>query len=207
MDPGGPAELVGDVFAEPGLRNVVPEVTDVSRRCRCPKPPCASAAWYTRSKVGDRCVVDLAEIWSRRVTSSHPASGVTMAARRGCRPPYPTTPPLPPASWRRCRRCTTHLPSVGSTARASPARSTVSMTLGRSTPAPASIVGVGRTYPGRISGSIATVVPSFYGLDHGRASVERHYAAGVTGAAAARNDREFELDAAGRRRHSTSASG
>ncbi len=85
---------------------------------------------------------------------------------------------------------------VGSTANTSPSRSAASITRRVTTPAPASIVATGAACPGSIKGSTGDKPLELLRVDDGRARVERDRAAGVAGAAAARDDRQAELDAA-----------
>ena len=76
-----------------------------------------------------------------------------------------------------------------------PVASAASITRLVTTPAPASIVGVGAVAPGSTTRSIAERRSSFSVLMTAERAIERHRAAGVARAAAARNDGEPELDA------------
>ena len=85
---------------------------------------------------------------------------------------------------------------VGSTAKTSPASSAAFITRRVTTPAPASIVATGSGAPGQRDALDRGEPLELLGVDDRRARGERDRAAGVAGAAAARNDREAELDAA-----------
>ena len=91
---------------------------------------------------------------------------------------------------------------VGSTANTSPALSAASMTRLVTTPAPQRIVGTLCSTPGEPRHLDRAERLELLGVDHRGVLHQRHRAAGVAGAAAARDDREPELDAVAHdRRH------
>ena len=161
-----------------------------------------SAASHVSSNVACARVVDLAEVVVEALDLEPLARRASPSATtRDCRAPCPTAPPsCRRRSSRRCRRCTTRRPTSDRTANTRP------LALGGVHHAPRDDAGAAvdrrrpaRACPGSAMRSTAGQPLELLGVDHRRARVERNRAAGVAGAAAARNDREPELDAALRR--------
>ena len=195
--PGQAAEeLVGDVLAEPFLaerrardleRLGALERLAARRRSSAARSARPATSWI------------LPRLWSRRVDlEPRRRRASPCATRRGCRAPCPTAPPsCRRRSSRCCRRCTTPRPT-------SDRPRTRAGALGRLGHALRDDAGLGadrrhRRRRRRAARSISTalIASSFSVLMTALDQRERHRAAGVAGAAAARNDRQAELDAAG----------
>ena len=189
-------ELVGDVLAETGL---------AKRRARDRQRLAARAASCRRRRstrtrsVADRRVVDLAQVVveARRPRATRrPASPSATTARLSSAVPHSTA-FLPPAFMATLPPMHEASAEVGSTANTSPAASAASITRRVTTPAPRVDRRRRRcARPGSTTRSTARQALELLGVDHRRARVERDRAAGVAGAAAARDDGEAELDAA-----------
>ena len=101
-------------------------------------------------------------LWSRRVTSSHCASGVTMRqlARLSSAVPHSTA-FLPPAFMAMLPPMQDASALVGSTAKTKPARSAASATRWVTTPASVHTVPTSRSMPGRRRSSTSVMASSF----------------------------------------------
>ena len=101
-------------------------------------------------------------LWSRRVTSSHWASGVTMRqlARLSSAVPHSTA-FLPPAFMAMLPPMHEASALVGSTANTKPARSAASATRWVTTPASVQMVPTSRSRPGRRRISTSVMASSF----------------------------------------------
>ena len=190
-------EFVGDVLAEAFLAE--------RAGLRCPASRCAISfrsavrlSNQSQLEARDRHVVDLAEV----VVQARDFEPVAVRSRpcattRGCRAPCPTAPPsCRPRSSRRCRRCRTRRPRSDRRRTRSPACSAASDTRCVTTPAPREDRrdGCGRR-PAARAFRPRPAVSSFSVLMTADERRERNRAAGVAGAAAARDDGQAELDA------------
>ena len=132
-----------------------------------------------------------------RVTSSHSACGVTMRqeARLSSAVPHSTA-FLPPAFMATLPPTQEASAEVGSTANTKPARSAASATRCVTTPASVQTVGTGGVEAGQRDHLDLGHRLELLGVDDRAVPGQRDRAAGVAGAAAARDDGQAELDAA-----------
>ncbi len=157
--PGSPARnLSVTSLPRPALRNCAPGIASVSLRSTV----LPSVPYHVRSNVATGASWILPRLWSRRVTSSQRASGVTIRhdTRLSSAVPHSTA-FLPPAFIATLPPMHDASADVGSTAKTSPAASAASITRRVTTPAPASIVGTGPAHPGSAMRSTAERRSSF----------------------------------------------
>ena len=190
-------KLVGHVLAQPGLAKALARDRQRLARASARRAAvrCGSA---TRARTSPRRRRGSCPGCGRGARPpATRASGVTMRhdARLSSAVPHSTA-FLPPAFMATLPPMHEASADVGSTAKTSPRASATSITRLVTTPAPQSIVGVGFARPGRTTLSTADRRSSFSVLMTAERGVERHRAAGIAGAAAARNDRQPEFDAA-----------
>ncbi len=142
----------------PSLRKVRPGMA--SRSVRIGVFP--SASKYCSSKVAVSTSWILPMLWSRRVTSSHCASGVTMRQLTRLSSAVPqSTAFLPPAFMAMLPPMHEASALVGSTAKTNPARSAASATRCVTTPASVQMVPTSRSMPGRRRISTSVMASSF----------------------------------------------
>ncbi len=142
----------------PSLRKVRPGITSCSVRTGV----LPSASKYCNSKVATSASWILPRLWSRRVTSSHCACGVTMRHDTRLSSAVPqSTAFLPPAFMATLPPTQEASAEVGSTANTWPARSAASATRWVTTPASVQTVGKGLSWPGTFTHSTSVMASSF----------------------------------------------
>ena len=190
-------KLVGDVLAEPGLAELAAfdldalGAQDASRSPALRVRPSRSAR---SSRLRFRGSCRGCARGARPRASCRSGSTMRHQARLSTAVPHNTA-FLPPAFIATLPPMQDASAEVGSTANTSPARSAASDTRRVTTPASVKIVGTGPATPAQRALLDAAERFEFFGVDHRRERRERNRAAGVARAAAARNDRQPELDA------------